>query len=139
MKYLICLSIIIIVSGIFYMASPVFASDFDKFAKSTIRDLGHRSDPQLATDAVLNYLIEGKIDDPLRFLSNNMGDPYIIDSNDENISETDREWLGQADRLTSFKKEYFNRGISGYNFRGRVWDFASGDRKITAQIYYSAP
>lgn len=50
-----------------YMTLLVFASDFDKFAKAAIKGFGHKSDPQLVTYAVLQYLKENQIDDLIAF------------------------------------------------------------------------
>jgi hypothetical protein len=124
-----------------YMTLPIFASDFDKFAKATIREFGHNSDPQLVTDAVLQYLEDNKIDDPIAFLTENMDTTYVINADDPNLSETDRSAVrsGNVTKVTSFNSKYFNRVITNYRLRIRVWDLRSGERTITAQIYLNAP
>ncbi|MEM8541497.1 MAG: hypothetical protein AAGF25_11140 [Pseudomonadota bacterium] len=124
-----------------YMTLPLFASDFDKFAKATIRELGHRSDPKLATDAVLQYLDENKIDDPIAFFAKNMDTTYVINADDPNLSETDRAWVrsGKVKRLTSFSSKYFNRVLTSYDLAVHIRDFRSGERTIHARIYLNAP
>jgi hypothetical protein len=124
-----------------YMTLPILASDFDKFAKATIREFGHNSDPQLVTDAVLQYLEDNKIDDPIAFLTENMDTTYVINADDPNLSETDRSAVrsGNVTKVTSFNSKYFNRVITNYRLRIRVWDLRSGERTITAQIYLNAP
>ncbi len=123
-----------------YMTLHVFASDFDKFAKDTIKEFGHKSDPQLVTDAVLQYLEENQIDDPIAFFTENMGTTYVIDADDPNLSETDKAWVksGEVKRLTSFSNKYFNRFLTNYELRIRVRDFRSGERRIHARIYLNA-
>lgn len=120
---------------------PLLASDFDKFAKATIREFGHRSDQQLVTDAVLHYLEENQIDDPIAFFTENMDTTYVINADDPNLSETDKSSVrsGNVTKVTSFSSKYFNRVITNYQLRIRVWDLRSGERKITTQIYLNAP
>lgn len=123
------------------MAIPVFASDFDKFAKATIKEFGHTSDPQLVTDAVMTYLDENQIDDPIAFFTKNMEAKYVINTDDPNLSNKDRAWVksGEVKRLTSFSSTYFNRVVTSYELRVRIRDFYSGERRIHARIYLNAP
>ena len=120
---------------------PLFASDFDKFAKATIREFGHRSDPQLVTDAVLHYLEENQIDDPIAFFTENMDTTYEIHADDPNLSNTDKARFenGEVDRRTSFTSRYFNRVLINYKLWIRVLDMRSGERRIHARIYLNAP
>jgi len=120
---------------------PLFASDFDKFAKATIREFGHRSDPQLVTDAVLHYLEDNQIDDPIAFFTENMDTTYEIHADDPTLSGTDKAWFenGEVDRRTSFTSKYFNRVLTNYKLWIRVLDMRSGERRIHARIYLNAP
>lgn len=122
------------------MTLPVFVSDFDKFAKATIKEFGHKSDPQLVTDAVLKYLEENQIDDPIAFFTENMDTAYVIDADDPNLSEADKAWVksGEVKRRTSFSNKYFNRVVTNYELWIRVLDMRSGERRIFARIYLNA-
>jgi hypothetical protein len=134
--FLGALSVILVV----YMTLPAFASDFDKFAKATIKEFGHKSDPKLVTDAVLQYLEENQIDDPIPFFTENMDTKYVINADDPNLSETDKAWIksGEVKRLTSFHSKYFNRVVSHYELSVFIRDFRSGERRIHARIYLNA-
>lgn len=120
---------------------PHFTSDFDKFAKATIKEFGHKSDPQLVTDAVLQYLEENQIDDPIEFLSENMDTTYVINADDPNLYEHQQKIFasGEVTRSTSFSSKYFNRVVTNYELRIRIRDFRSGERRIHARIYLNAP
>jgi hypothetical protein len=124
-----------------YMTLPIFASDFDKFAKATIREFGHNSDPQLVTDAVLQYLEDNKIDDPIAFLTENMETTYVIDADNPNLYDNQKEIFasGEVTRSSSFSSKYFSRVLTNYELRVRVRDFRSGERRIHARIYLNAP
>lgn len=122
------------------MTLPVFASDFDKFAKATIKEFGHKSDPQLVTDAVLKYLEENQIDDPIAFFTENMDTTYVINADDPNLYEHQKKIFtsGEVTRSTSFSSKYFNRVVTNYELRVRIRDFRSGERRIHARIYLNA-
>ena len=126
---------------VIYMALPLFASDFDKFAKKTIRSIGHNGDQQLVSKAVNTYLKDNHIDDPIAFFTKNMDRTYVIDADDPNLSERDRSSVrdGDVKRLTSFRSTYFKYWLLSHRLVIRVWDLRSGERRIHAHIYYDAP
>ncbi len=123
-----------------FTVHSVFASDFDKFARATIRELGHNSDPKLVTDAVLQYLEENQIDDPIPFFTENMGTTYVIDADDPDLQEHQKEIFasGEVARSTSFSSKYFNRVVTNYELHVRIRDFHSGERRIHARIHLNA-
>ena len=136
--------IIIVSAGVIHMPLPVFAfdffaSDFDKFAKKTIKELGHNSEPQKATNAVLEYLRKNGIEDPISFFQENMDNKYIADADDPNLSRIAQSYVrgGKVKTYTSFSSRYFNYVIFNHEFVIRVRDLRSGERKITARIYYN--
>ncbi|MCE8511588.1 hypothetical protein KBY22_02710 [Ruegeria pomeroyi] len=119
----------------------LFTSDFDKFARATIRELGHNSDPQQVTDAVLRYLEQKRIDDPIAFFGENMDETIVLKADDPKLADEQRRLVARADAklLTSFSSKYFRRPLANYELQVRVWDLYSGDREITTQIYLNAP
>ena len=137
--------IIIVSAGVIYMLLSVFAfdffaSDFDKFAKKTIKELGNsgNSEHQKATNAVLEYLRKNGIEDPISFFQENMDGKYMIDADDPNLSRSAQSDVqgGKVKTYTSFSS-YFNLSLLvAYEFVIHVRDFRSGERKITVQIYY---
>jgi hypothetical protein len=126
---------------VFFVTPQVFTSDFDKFAKATIKEFGHSSDPQLVTDAVLQYLDDNQIDDPIAFFMENMDITFVIDADDPNLQEHQKKIFasGEVTRSTSFRSKYFNRVVTNYELTVRIRDFRSGERSIHARIYLNAP
>ncbi len=141
MKNIHILTFCLAVAGIGFLANSLLTSDFDRFAKQTIKKLGDRSDHQKATNAFLNFIEEKDIDDPVAYFIKYSDKKYFIDADDPNLSKTDRSYVrsGKVRNLTSFSSRYFNILLTSYDFRIRVWDLRSGERKITTQIYYNAP
>lgn len=122
------------------MAVSLSASDFDKFAKSTIRELGHRSDTKLTTDAILQYLDQHKIAEPEKYLLDVMQKSHVIDADDPNLNEIEKSYVrsGEVKQVSSFGSTYFNIGVTSYELWVRVWDLRNGTQKVTAQIYLNA-
>lgn len=93
----------------------------------------------MVTNAVLNFIEENEINDPIPYFQRHMDKTIIIKADDLALSDIDRAWLGEAHTLSAFSSSYFNRILTSYNFSVRVRDFPSGEREISARIGYDAP
>lgn len=112
---------------------PVFDSNFDRFAKETIRQQGHRSGMPAATDTIRNFVTVNQITDPIAYFERAMGRPNVLIAGDPSLSDTDLVWLGDAERLSSFHRTYFNYLLTSYNFGVQVYDHADGSQSLTAR------
>jgi len=70
-SYLFLILLLVPLAGFFMNVHPL-DSDFDKFARNLFHRLGQNSTEPIATGAVLQYLEENGIDDPIAFLKENM-------------------------------------------------------------------
>lgn len=123
------------------MTNNLHASEFDDFAKTIIKEIGHNSSGPAATDAIRKHLKNNNIENPVDYLKEHMEMVGVIDSSDQNLSNTDKAWLqrGGASRLTFFKSRYFDRVITSYDLNVYIWDLPSGERKVSANITLNAP
>ena len=123
------------------MTNPAFATDFDDFAKSMIRDIGHSSDQSLTTNAINHYLTENGIEDPISFFEREMKSTHSMRIHDEDLSITDRSYFrsGNVEAVTFFSSTYFNNIFSNYELNVIVYDLFSGERKIISRIRLNAP
>lgn len=136
-RYVILLGIAVLLDAPFI--KPLFDSDFDGFAKATIKEQGHLSGMQAATDAVGIFIQDNQIEEPIIYFKKAMGRPAVLVAGDTTLSHTDQTWLGDADRLSAFHQSYFNYLLTKYHFSVLVYDHADGTQSVKARITYDAP
>ncbi len=120
------------------MFTNVLASDFDKFSKQLIRELGHSASSPVVTDAILTYMQENGVSNPNQFLRDNMdkfalaytlGDPNLTANQKSELKETG------AKSLTVFYSKHFKRPLSHYELRILYFDVPDSNDILRAHIF----
>lgn len=126
---------------LYLVISSAMTSDFDRFAKQTIREYGHRNSERLINQAMQQYLEDSSVEDLVSFFDKNMGNKYTIDADDPNLNSSDKNYVDKPDlkRLNLYLNKYFNRGITSYEFRVLVYEMKNGHQTATSYVRLQAP
>ena len=94
---------------VIYLSTNVLASDFDKFSKQLIRELGHRASSEIVTEAIQKYMRENSVNDFDRFFQKNM-DVFSarVTLDDPDLTQSDKSLLKKAgaESLTVFTRAH---------------------------------
>jgi len=122
-----------------YLYAQTKTSEFDTFAKQTIRELRHGNGGDLiATPYLLAFLTEREITDIPGYLSDNIKTHYEYQIDAPGLSKALRNHLTTrgATKLTVFSSTYFPRLIAHYEMRILVYESPSKPREIEAHVFF---
>ena len=133
--------LVVTLSSAFFVVKKLNASEFDKFAKKAIREIGGNKNPEAPTKRLYAFLEEQNIEsgEIIDFLDENMKSfSRRISLVDPDLSPTSRLLLKEenAKSLISFTSRYPLFPLGESELRVLVYERENGEIELVAHIFF---